>query len=345
MLRIDQSDTSQDAVLNSLNVAATSYCEAVTKRRFVQQQWTLYLDYFPGSFSHKLAGQYFSAPFITGGNAVFSGLRYAVVLPYPPVQSVTQFNYLNTGGTSTSLITTPVNIASVSNPLNGPVVVTTAAPHNLITNSSVTITGNAPLVTLCGGVASQQVTVLDPSTFVLTFIQGTGTTITGTGSIVGYNFVLDTLTQPARLMPVFGSMFPVSRIVSNAIQIVFNVGYASPVAVSLTAGSGTVGTASFTSANVGQPISVPGAGVNGGCLNTVVNSVAGSVATLRDLPSTSVSTTALLVNYGSPQHWELAKTAIKFLVNSWFVERLPNFNADTSACVARVLGPVMDKRY
>ena len=81
MLRLDQSDTSQDDVLTALNMAARSFCETITHRRFVQQTWRLLMDFFPGYIDLKLAGQKVSSPFVSGSNAVLVGIRYAIVLP------------------------------------------------------------------------------------------------------------------------------------------------------------------------------------------------------------------------------------------------------------------------
>src|SRR5207248_2128368 len=102
------------------------------------------------------------------------------------------------------------------------------------------------------------------------------------------------------------------RVVSNAVEVDYQVGYASVVQVTTTTGNAVLGTATFTSANVGQPISIPEAGVNGGTLNTVIRSVSSGAATVRDKPQVTLSTpvSALLVNFGSPAHWELLKSAI-----------------------------------
>jgi hypothetical protein len=272
MLRIDQGDTSQDNLLMGLNTAARSWCETITQRRFVQQTWSLYLDFFPGYIDMKLAGQKVSSPFVSGSNAVLVGIRYAIVLPYPPVQNFVSFTYINASGDVTDM-------------MNGQ--------------------PNTP---------------------------------------ADWNFVLDTASQPARIMPLFGQMWPVAMVIANALKLQYTVGYASPVAVSTTSGSNVLGTATFTSANVGQPISIPGAGRNFTSLNTIIQSVSGSVATLGDTPTTTGTATALLVDNGNPAHWELLKTAVKVLVNAWFVNRLPSFDAAARDAVTALLVPVMDKR-
>ena len=91
MLRMDQGDASQDDVLTTLEVAARAWCETLTQRRFVQQTWALMMDFFPGYIDMNLAGQKVSSPFVSGSNAVLVGIRYAILLPYPPVQSLVAF--------------------------------------------------------------------------------------------------------------------------------------------------------------------------------------------------------------------------------------------------------------
>jgi hypothetical protein len=350
MLRMDASDTSQDDVLSTLEVAARTWCETVTNRRFVQQTWALYMDFFPGYIDQKMAGQKFSSPFVSGANAVLVGIRYAVILPFPPIQQLISFNYQDANGTVTSMIV-PLTIASVSNPLGGNVTVNTTTPHGLQSSSTVNIAGNAPLLALCGGQATQVVTNVGPSSLILQGVLGTGTTIPSTGTITGYNFVQDFQSQPARLTPIFGQMWPVARVVANAVQMVFQCGYATPLTVSVIDGNPVLSATGLTSLNNGQPISIPGMGANGGALNTIVQSVDGSGnATLRDAPlgggtpAAPATATALLITNGTPGHWDLIRTAIKFLVNSWFVERLPSFDAKTRDCIRAILGPAMDLR-
>src|SRR3984885_2875001 len=104
MLRIDPSDTSQNDVLMSLNAAARAYCETVTQRKFVQQTWALYLDFFPGYIDMKLAGQRVSSPFVSGSNAVLVGIRYAVPLPFPPAKKRKIFTFINPNGDFTDMM-------------------------------------------------------------------------------------------------------------------------------------------------------------------------------------------------------------------------------------------------
>jgi len=345
MLRIDQGDTAQDDVIGTLQVAARAWCESITKRRFVQQTWQLCQDFFPGYIDTKLTGQQISSPFVSGSNAVLVGIRFAFLLPYPPVQSLNSFVYQNANGQVTSMIIGPENISAVDNPDGGEVTITTATPHGLQTNSLIVVAGNSALLTVLLGQAAQVVTVIDANDFTIQGALGTGASIPATGTVTGYNFVADLISQPARLTPIFGQMWPVARVVVNAIQIEYTLGYATPVVISGTASEAALSGGTWTSANVGQPISIPLAGANAGCLSTIIASVVGGVASVRDVPSTSfTNVTALLITNGTPGHWELIKVAIKFLVSSWFVNRVPTKTADLRETVRCILGPVMDLR-
>lgn len=224
-LRVDSGDTSNDAVISSLAIAARSWAEVYTQRRFITQTWQLSMDFFPGYIDTKLAGQKVSAPFVAGPNAILVGIRYAMVLPFPPIQTIETFTYQNANGQVTSMSTGPSTIASVTNSIGQPIQITTAAPHGLLTGGSVTIAGNDSLLTWLNGETTEDITILSPTTFLLNGTVGDGTSIAGGGTVTGYNYVLDLLSQPARLMPVFGQMWPVARVVANAVQIEYVCGY------------------------------------------------------------------------------------------------------------------------
>jgi hypothetical protein len=275
-LQVDAGDTSQDDVILALEMAARAWAETYTSRRFVQQTWRLLMDFFPGYIDLKLAGQKVSSPFVSGSNAVLVGIRYAIVLPYPPVRSLVLFQYLDANG---------------------------------------------------------NVTVMNPAT----------------------DFTADLQSNPARLTPPFGRMWPVARVVVNAIQVDFTMGYAMPVVVS--AGGSppnlsavTANAYMFAAADVGRPISIPAAGPSGRTLNTVIASISSppdSNAILRDPAAQGYSNqTALLVNApsGNPAHWGLIKSGIKMLVNRWFDIRMADEN-DIPAQVKAVLAPVRDFRF
>jgi hypothetical protein len=143
---VSADDNSEDRTIASLGIAARQWCEVHTQRRFITQRIRLLMDFFPGYVDMKLAGQKVSSPFVSGSNAVLVGIRYAITLPYPKVQSIETFTFLNANGTETSMF---------------------------------------PDV----------------------------------------DFIADLSAQPARLTPLFGKMWPVSRVVVNAVKIEYNCGY------------------------------------------------------------------------------------------------------------------------
>jgi hypothetical protein len=188
---VDPGDTSQDNVIATLAMAARSWCEVFTARRFVEQTWALYMDFFPGYIDLKIAGAKVSSPFVSGSNAVLVGIRYAIVLPYPPVRQIESFIYQNANGQVTSMIVGPLTIGGVTNTLNQPISINTALPHGLPSGATVVIADNAPLLALLGDQASQVITVIDANDFTLNGSIGTGTSIGTAGTITGYNYVSD----------------------------------------------------------------------------------------------------------------------------------------------------------
>jgi hypothetical protein len=102
-MRIDAADTSQDDLITSLGIAARDWCETYTQKRFITQTIRLETDWFPGYIDSKLVGSKVSSPFVSGANSILVGIRYAIVLPYPPVQSISVFQYLNANGGTTAM--------------------------------------------------------------------------------------------------------------------------------------------------------------------------------------------------------------------------------------------------
>ena len=349
-LKVDPGDDTQDDVLATLAMAARSWCEGFTGRRFVQQTWQLLMDFFPGYIDLKIAGAKVSSPFVSGSTAVLVGIRYAVMLPYPPCQALVSFIYQNANGQLTSMITGPTNIGGVTNTEGDLIGINTTEPHGLQSGASLTISGNAPLLALLDGQAQQVVTVTDANDFLLNGSIGTGSSIPTEGTITGENFVQDLSSNPARLTPVFGQMWPVARVVVNAVAITFVCGYAIPVTISMDGTTENITATGYTwqTTDIGRPISVPGAGLNGVTLNTAIASItSGTVAVARYKSSTEVSdVTALLVNAPSanPSHWEMFKAAIKLLVAHWYENRVPD-ESNIPMSVKAVLWPTRDLRF
>lgn len=273
LLRVDTGDTSQDATLLDLITSARSWAETFTKKAFVQQTWRLLLDYFPGYYA-MVTGQPGSSPVLTGP-ALLAGIRYAIVLPFPPVILIGTFQYQNENG---------------------------------------------------------EITVMDPAT----------------------DFIQDLQSNPARLTPPFGQMWPVARVVLNAVQIDFQTGYAVPISLTSPAGSpddnNTVDAGegyTFQPTDVERPLLITGAGPGAGTLNTIVSGISSppsSQATVRDAITTDVANQlALLVNNpnGPARHWAQIRTGIKFKVKADFE---PASDVDYELKAKMALTPVRDLR-
>lgn len=268
--RISLADTSQDGVILDMLTAARVWAEVYTQRRFVQQTWRLSMDFFPGYIDMKLAGQRVSSPFVSGANAVLVGIRYAVMLPYPPVQAIDQFVYLNANGSTT---------------------------------------------------------VMNPAT----------------------DYVTDVLSNPARLTPPFGQMWPVARVVVNAVQVDYIVGYAKPILVSSTGNSRQISANyAFLPTDIGRPITIRGAAASGYDLTTIITGISSPPgATIRDPVTTPVTNAdALLVNNpgGQPAHWSLVRSAIKTIAYRWCELRLPDEGCAAVNAARALLGPMRDLR-
>jgi hypothetical protein len=264
-LRVDAGDTSQDGTIAALATEARGWAEAFTWRRFVQQTWRVQLDFFPGYYA-KVTGQPGSSA-ILSGPALLAGIRFAIVLFYPPVQSIVAFQYENANGI---------------------------------------------------------VTVLNPAT----------------------DYLQDLQSNPARLTPPFSQMWPVARVVLNAVQIDYTVGYAIPLLVSSNNNPRVItSNYLFQASDVGRPISILGAGANGGTLNTVVSMIGSPPGTiLRDPVQTGIQEApALLVNNPNcnPAHWGMIKSAILLRTEGfWRRQQLQDFMPR----VKDVLTPVRDLR-
>ncbi len=355
--RIDQGDTSQDDQIIGFGVEGRGFAETFTRKCFVKQQWRLLMDFFPGYIDLKLAGQKVSSPFVSGANAVLVGIRYAVMNPYPPVQSIDAFVYLNANGMTTSMIVGPANVVSVANPSGNPIVITTDQPLALVPGSTVVFGGNSPLLSVLNGQSSQVVQFIEGNTLIL-YALGTGSAVAGGGTATGYNFVQDLLSNPARLSPIFGQMWPVARVILNAVQIDFSTGYANPITVTMGTGSKNISATDyeFQVTDIGRPISIPGAGPNGLGLNTIIQSLPSPPdggAILRYGATTAVTdSTALIVNgapggptSANPQHWEKLRAAIKTYTLGRYLNRMGGAGMeDAEKEVKRVLWGMRDLR-
>lgn len=92
-LRIDEDQTSEDALVADLVRAASEYCEGLQRRAYVTQTWKFTLDAFPWNSD--------------GG---------AILVPKPPLQSVTSIKYVDSTGALVTLDSSEYTVDAVSQP-------------------------------------------------------------------------------------------------------------------------------------------------------------------------------------------------------------------------------------
>src|SRR5579864_6034130 len=110
-IRADSGDTSQDAVLNDLIVAARRHCEERAHLALITQTWQLTLDRFPGL-------SYF-APDNPGWDYMRLGVDAdprAIRLPRPPLQSVLSVTYVDMNGVTQTVDPTTYLVDTTSLP-------------------------------------------------------------------------------------------------------------------------------------------------------------------------------------------------------------------------------------
>lgn len=158
----------------------------------------------------------------------------------------------------------------------------------------------------------------------------------------GMDCIVDLDSQPARLTPLFGEMWPVARVVANAVQVDYVTGYWGAISVGMTAGSAVLAsTFSFLPRDVGAAITIPGAGASGAALVTTIASVNSSgVATLAQSATTSVS--GQTTNFGTLPF--SIQTAILALAARWYEKRIPDSD-DIPMGVKALLYPYRDVRF
>jgi hypothetical protein len=157
----------------------------------------------------------------------------------------------------------------------------------------------------------------------------------------GVDFIADVDSQPARLTPPFGLMWPVARVIVNAVQVDYVTGYAGPITVGMTAGSAVIdSTFNFLPRDVGAAITIPKAGASGADLATKITAVdASGQATALDMAAATVS--GQKTNFGIlPVGIQLAILA---LASWWYEKRLPD-TSDIPAGVTALLYPYRDLR-
>jgi hypothetical protein len=165
-----------------------------------------------------------------------------------------------------------------------------------------------------------------------------------TGSpTTGNQYIVDLDSQPARLTPVFGNMWPVARVAVNAVQVDYETGFAGALTVSMTAGSAVLDSDfNFLPRDIGQPISIPNAATGGKTpLTASIAAVdANGNATLDQAAGASVigqTTTFGTIPMG-------IQLAILALAQQWYERRLPD-TADIPPGVTNHLWPHRDLRF
>lgn len=159
--------------------------------------------------------------------------------------------------------------------------------------------------------------------------------------VAGTDYIQDLDSEPARLMPPFGAMWPVARVVANAVQVDYITGYAGNIAVGTTAASAVISSSiPFLQRDVGASITIPGANADGTPLLTTIFSVNPSgVATLAVNAGKAVA--GATVSFGVlPMSIQLAILA---LAQYWYEKRVPDGN-DIPMSVKALLYPYRDLR-
>ncbi len=100
--------TGQDALITSLITAARSIGEEQTRRAWMRQTWDMQMDRFPWSYGvdydqyARDSQRYWGQP--------------PILVPKPPLQSVTSITYVNSTGGNTTLSATAYRVDTMSEP-------------------------------------------------------------------------------------------------------------------------------------------------------------------------------------------------------------------------------------
>lgn len=155
-----------------------------------------------------------------------------------------------------------------------------------------------------------------------------------------YGFQLDpgSETQAARLLPPWARPWPPTRRVPSNVQVQFKCGFGGPITgVTIAQGAAIVVGAVFLPGDVGQPVTVPGAGSSNADLKTTIASVdVNGQATLANSVTTAViATTCLWVGKPIPEN---IKTAILLQAEFLFTQ-----GGDVDVPLPRVIASLLDE--
>ena len=259
-------DTDTQGLLAAYLMAAREWCETFTQRCFITQQWRMYLDAFPGYLDQRLGGMVVTSPVAIGATSYMAGIRWAIVPPFSPVQSIDGLNFLD----------------SNANPV---------------------------------------------------------------AMVAGTDYIVDTVSNPARVTPQFGKFWPISRIQMNAVWLDWTTGFCDAAIVSIdsTNLSSIVG-CKFAAAQNNQPIYIKQAGPMGAVLAAVLT-VDGSGNGALSVPAQRA-----VVNATAFVRWQLPESiciAIKMLAGHYFEQREAYTDVkliETPAGVKSLLYPYKDLR-
>jgi hypothetical protein len=158
----------------------------------------------------------------------------------------------------------------------------------------------------------------------------------------GVDFNVDIDSQPARLTPIFGTMWPVARVTTNAVQVDYVTGFAGQIQVSMTAGSAAIDSPfNFLPRDLGQSIAIPNAAAGGKTplIGTIATVDAYGNATLNQ--AAQATATGQVTNFGAVP--AQIQQAIMALASYWYESRLPN-SEDIPFGVKSHLWPYRDLR-
>jgi uncharacterized phiE125 gp8 family phage protein len=126
-LRVDFSD--DDIYILALIKAARGYCEGFSRRAFFTQSWLLALDHFPGANDYQQGywdyGVLGDAALGLGMPAAGYTMEFksevffragAIIIPYPPLQTIDSIKYLDPNGVLQTLDPTLYQVDNISEP-------------------------------------------------------------------------------------------------------------------------------------------------------------------------------------------------------------------------------------
>lgn len=225
-LRIPPADTSQDITLNRLLTTARKLIEDTFNRQLVTATWQSNHDRFP-RYSSSAVWQYNSDAIwqqrlpVTQLSGQWYPDRASIRVTRPPMQQLLAITYVDGKG----------------NPQTWSQVIPAGVPGSGVqTVTPATMVGIVPglVVTVDLGAAQEQVTVssVTATTFTATFASSHPANVQlnvvpgGLASLTGGSLItVDTTTEPGRIAPAYGQIWPIVRQQLASVQVTFTAGY------------------------------------------------------------------------------------------------------------------------